>query len=1032
MDLGSIKGSVELDIADFERKYGDVDRLLLQLEGRRVKDVQVGADTETATRQLTSLESLLKGAIDGARAEVDVLAETGKADAELTNFRGLLDRLDAEVASVRVDADTSPAEAAFDDLADEGEQAGDDAGMGMAAGILAGLASIPIAGAVIKVGQAIGEGLLDGVMAGLQQEATRDLFSARTGLDAATADRFGRAAGNAYGQAWGESIETNLDTARLALQGGLIDADDTTAEVEEIIASLSGVSELLGEDIPRLSRAVGVMMKTDMAPDAQAALDILVSGMQAGANVSEDLLDTYTEYPAVFERLGLDGQTSMGLISQAMQAGARDTDYAADALKEFQIRATDGSEASADAYKLIGLSAEDMTAKIAKGGADAEEGLGMVLDALRAIEDPVLRNQAAVGLFGTKAEDLGDALFAMDTSTAVSELEELGDVAGRSGEALDTMADNTASSVESAKRSIEVSAQGIQGALAVAFSDPLTELSAYVSSNRAGVLEFMGLIANGFFDAGRAVVEFAATGLHSMGDFINQGIIPMIEGVEQVVYALDGIPGVDLDAEAFTETTNGMVDDLRGVAWDAYAASDDMRTAFIDEGIDPIQDRFNEGLDTEIIKAQVHDATTAMQSSIGDLGESLEDVSQIELFEDGSFKTATEDAQLLDEQLRTAVDSIGAVQESAKAAGESQSELNARWQAGRDALVAQLEAMGFTTEQAQLLAEAYGAVPEQIETSATLDTAPAKTNLGDLVVEIDAATGTVTVNGDKTPADTTLGELVGNVNASDGTVKILGNKVPADITLEQLLGAIGSSSDTVTINGQDYPARSELGQLLQAVRASSADIRVGANTYSATSALDNMIRTYNGRTMTVYTMMKTIGQAPVATGGYADDVATAYGLAGGGTPQSFTGRMVTGPGTPTSDEVDARLSREEFVQRAAAVDYYGVDKMYELNAMTIPREWLDGVMAQPLAAGGRPGAAAPSMVSSPAGGHQDLSGLAAQVAALSAAVASIPDRIEAVVEVDRQAIARGARAGLQEIGAPATWGDPSRQIGGRR
>ncbi|WP_225855252.1 hypothetical protein [Micromonospora noduli] len=43
------------------------------------------------------------------------------------------------------------------------------------------------------------------------------------------------------------------------------------------------------------------------------------------------------------------------------------------------------------------------------------------------MKDPVEQRAAAVALFGTKAEDLGDALYALDPSTAMAGL---GDLAG--------------------------------------------------------------------------------------------------------------------------------------------------------------------------------------------------------------------------------------------------------------------------------------------------------------------------------------------------------------------------------------------------------------------------------------------------------------------------------------------------------------------------------------------------------------------------------------------------------------------------
>jgi hypothetical protein len=55
-----------------------------------------------------------------------------------------------------------------------------------------------------------------------------------------------------------------------------------------------------------------------------------------------------------------------------------------------------------------------------------------------------------------------------------------------------------------------------------------------------------------------------------------------------------------------------------------------------------------------------------------------------------------------------------------------------------------------------------------------------------------------------------------------------------------------------------------------------------------------------------------------------------------------SGGYIDGPGTKTSDSIDVRASRGEFMQRAAAVDYYGVGAMHALNQQRIPREALQG------------------------------------------------------------------------------------------
>src|SRR5690606_15074743 len=256
--------------------------------------------------------------------------------------------------------------------------------------------------------------VVQGFQDGLAVEVRADRLAAATGLDDATVARLGAAAGEAYAQNFGESIEANMETARIAVQSGLLDPEATQRDAQQIIQSLSGVADILGEEIPAVTRAAQQLLRTGLAKDASAAFDIIVKGQQAGLNVSEDWLDTINEYGTQFRKLGLEGPEALGLLSQAVQAGARDTDVAADALKEFSIRAIDDSELTASGFEAIGLSAEEMSDKIAEGGPEATEALNETLDALREIEDPVKRNAAAVALFGTQAEDLGEALFAMD------------------------------------------------------------------------------------------------------------------------------------------------------------------------------------------------------------------------------------------------------------------------------------------------------------------------------------------------------------------------------------------------------------------------------------------------------------------------------------------------------------------------------------------------------------------------------------------------------------------------------------------
>lgn len=241
---------------------------------------------------------------------------------------------------------------------------------------------------------------------------------AQLGVDPAEAKAQANLAGKLYAQGWGESL-TDVNTAitdvKRNLQGVALGAG-----IDDLTKQALTLADAFGQDITGAAAAAAQMVRTGLAPNAQVAFDIIARGLQNGANKADDLLEVFTEYGTQFRKLGLDGKEALGLIQQGLQAGARDADIVADAVKEFSIRSVDGSKATSDAYKGLGLDANKMAAQIAKGGPAAQAGLQTVLDRLRAVKDPAKRAQLAVALFGTQAEDLGQALYALNPATATS------------------------------------------------------------------------------------------------------------------------------------------------------------------------------------------------------------------------------------------------------------------------------------------------------------------------------------------------------------------------------------------------------------------------------------------------------------------------------------------------------------------------------------------------------------------------------------------------------------------------------------
>ncbi|WP_433232412.1 phage tail tape measure protein [Micromonospora sp. CA-248260] len=315
-----------------------------------------------------------------------------------------------------------------------------------------------VAGAAI--GAVLAAGLATGLAATMDKSKSDALLAAQIGGDAQTAAEFGKISGNLYAKGFGDSVETASAAIKGVWQNALVPDDASDAAIEAVSAKVLTLGTVMVEESDRVSATVSTMLRTGMAKSAEEAFDILARGTQQGVNKAGDLLDTFEEYPTLFRSLGLNGTQAMGLLNQAIKGGARNADQAADALKELGIRAIDGSKGARAAYKLLGLDADSMIKKIAKGGPSAAKGMDQIFDGLRKIKDPVKQNAAGVGLLGTKWEDMRDAVLKMDLSTASKSL---GDVSGAAQRAGDTLQNSTGAKVDQFKRKVQMGLVDVLG-----------------------------------------------------------------------------------------------------------------------------------------------------------------------------------------------------------------------------------------------------------------------------------------------------------------------------------------------------------------------------------------------------------------------------------------------------------------------------------------------------------------------------------------------------------------------------------------
>lgn len=303
-----------------------------------------------------------------------------------------------------------------------------------AEGTFRGLAS-KLGALSMAAGAAVAVAFGAALIKGLDQYDLGAKMSASLGGGQEEAALYGQQIGDIYAQNFGESVDAVAQAMTAVYKAGKeLIPKGTPEEIDRATKAALTLNQVFGYETTASVRAVQQMIRNGLVPDAQAGFDLIATAASQGIDKSEDLLDTFNEYSTMFRDVGLSGQQALGLIGQGLRAGARDADTVADAIKEYGIRSQDASTASAAGYKLLGLDAARYTKMAAQGGDAAAHGLEIVLNRLRATTDPVKRNAAAVALFGTKAEDLGDALFSLNLDTAV---DQLGNVSG----AVEKMAD---------------------------------------------------------------------------------------------------------------------------------------------------------------------------------------------------------------------------------------------------------------------------------------------------------------------------------------------------------------------------------------------------------------------------------------------------------------------------------------------------------------------------------------------------------------------------------------------------------------
>ena len=405
-------------------------------------------------------------------------------------------------------------------------------GKGLKAGLGAGAAAtgalVAGAGAAATAVGALG---ISGIKSGIDIQKAVNQMGAATGTYGADLQKLGDTAKAVYENNFGESIEDVTDSLAVVEKtiGGTGEALQRNTENAILLR------DTLGYDVSESANAAKTMMEA-FGISADEAYGLMAYGAQNGADKNGDMIDTLNEYSSQYSALGLSAEEFMQSLVAGAESGQWSIDKVGDAVKEFNIRAKDGSDSTKEAFKAIGLDADKMGAAFAKGGKSGQEAFFKTVAALDKMTDPMEKNAAAVALFGTQYEDLESSILPTLSSVkgasidAQGTLEKMGEVKYADvGTAVEGMARKAQVALMPLSEKLAGSLSSIEPQLMAAVEGAVPVITGFVDTAGPMVTQFAE-------QAGAAISEFtpvlldAANAALPMVQDLASNLLPQLMG----------------------------------------------------------------------------------------------------------------------------------------------------------------------------------------------------------------------------------------------------------------------------------------------------------------------------------------------------------------------------------------------------------------------------------------------------------------------------------------------------------------------
>lgn len=287
-------------------------------------------------------------------------------------------------------------------------------------GMLGGMGGLAVAGGALAVGAVVGIGAA-ALSVSSQFQQAGNMMQAQLGLTADEAEAMGAVVEGVWGNNFGGSI-AEVQAAVVTVQQQMNRLGEMTeSELQRATESAFALRDAFGVDVAESTNAANALIE-NFGLTSDQAFDFITQGMQQGLNASGDFLDSIGEYSNQYSTAGFSAEAMFSIMETGMQSGVHGTDRISDAIKEMTIILNEGTDDARAAFQEMGMDYDALAESVASGETTWADHFDTIVGGLNSIEDPIVRSQAQVGIFGTMAEDLGTA-FTTGLSAATTSLE---------------------------------------------------------------------------------------------------------------------------------------------------------------------------------------------------------------------------------------------------------------------------------------------------------------------------------------------------------------------------------------------------------------------------------------------------------------------------------------------------------------------------------------------------------------------------------------------------------------------------------